>query len=398
MAEDKIIVMAVGDCILYHPQPEELFAYTAETLRSADITFGQNELPMTNRPAATCPGSSFIRTPDSSCTDPETAAEAYKQAGFDILSNAGNHVWDGGIPGIEDTLEALKKTGVESVGMGMNSEEARKPVILERKGVKVGFLSYNLTGPEETWANSVKPGCAYIRVIGEYIPEEPCKGGSARPYTACAFEDLEKMRLDIENARGQCDVLIVNFHQGVGLVRATVADYERMAARAAIEQGADLVMGEHAHIVKGMEMYKGKAIVYGMGNFACSFKRRLLLGKRDLSKEEMEVAERTHDVTGQWRDLPDDLCRLFDYKKGDKPLSNFPPECLITFILKVEISDKKISKVGFLPCLINGDDQPVIYNHTEKGETIAKYIEDISFEAGLNKVEFNWEGDEVILQ
>ena len=401
MSEKKVTLLAVGDLILNHPEPEKLFEHTADVLRAADITVGQNEVPLTRRPVATCAASAFIRMP-AFVVDPDVA-KTMKNVGFDIVSSAGNHTWDAGVPGVEDTLGALAEAGVASYGIGMNLEEARQPVILERKGTKVGFLSYNLTGPDETWANSKKPGAAYIRIISEYVIQEPCPGSAPRAYTAGYFGDMEKMRLDIESLKSRCDVVVVHFHQGIGVKHAQIADYERQIDRAAIDYGADLVIGEHAHVCKGIEKYKGKAIFYGMGNFACSMLNRQLAQKggqksEGLTPEEFKILENLHHVTTQWVDVPEELCRLIGFRNGEKPLSQYSPESLQTYIAKAEIEGGRITKVGFLPCLINGDEQPVILKRDWKGEQVARYLYDISAEAELDVPEFHWEGDEVILE
>lgn len=401
MSDKTVTLLAVGDLILNHPQPEKLFEHTAPLLRAADITVGQNEVPMTREPVATCAASAFIRMP-AFVVDPNVA-HTLKNVGFDLVSSAGNHTWDAGVPGVRDTIKALKDAGVASYGIGMDLDEARKPVVLERKGTKVGFLSYSLTGPDETWANSKKPGAAYVRVISEYVIQEPCPGSTPRAYTAGYFGDMEEMRRDIEKLKTQCDVVVVHFHQGIGVKHALIAAYERQIDRAAIDYGADLVIGEHAHVCKGIEKYKGKAIFYGMGNFVCSMLNRQLTQQggpksEGLTPEEFKILEGLHHVTTQWVGVPEELCRLIGFENGGKPLSQYTPESLQTYIAKVEIEDKRITKVGFLPCLINADEQPVVMKHDWRGEQIARYLHDISVEEELDVPEFVWDGDEVVLQ
>ena len=75
------------------------------------------------------------------------------------------------------------------------------------------------------------------------------------------------MQADIEALRAQVDVLTVAFHKGVAHTPALLAMYERKVAKAAIEAGADIIVGHHAHILRGIEIYKGKPIFHGLGNF-----------------------------------------------------------------------------------------------------------------------------------
>ena len=65
------------------------------------------------------------------------------------------------------------------------------------------------------------------------------------------------------------DVLVVALHKGVGHVPAKIEMYERAVSRAAIDAGADIVIGHHAHILRGIELYRGKPIYHGLGNFVC---------------------------------------------------------------------------------------------------------------------------------
>ena len=214
---------------------------------------------------------------------------------------------------------------------------------------------------------------------------------------------MEKMRQDIESLKKNCDVVVVHFHQGIGVKHALIADYERQIDRAAIDYGADLVIGEHAHVCKGIEKYKGKAIFYGMGNFACSMLNRQLAQKggqkaEGLTPEEFKILEGLHHVTTQWVGVPEELCRLIGFENGGKPLSQYTPESLQTYIAKAVIEDGKITRVGFLPCLINENEQPVVMKRDWRGEQIAKYLYDISVEAELDVPEFVWDGDEIVLK
>lgn len=400
MSDNKLSFLAVGDLILNHPDPEYLFAHSAHVLRQGDIVFAQNEVPMTKRPAATCAMSAFFAAP-AFVVEPEVA-NVLPKVGINVVSSAGNHTWDAGIPGIEDTMEALEKAGVASVGIGMDIDEARKPVILEKKGTKVGILSYNCTGPKETWANRRKPGAAFIRILCEYEMQEPCPGSVARVYTAAEPGSLNDMTEDIQKLREQCDIVVVHFHQGIGVKHAVLAAYEPQIAHAAIDAGADLVIGEHAHVCKGMELYKGKAVFYGTGNFACSMKNRQLAqgGKsksEGLTPEEFQVLESLHGISRQWVDFPEEIKTLIGFKDGDAPQSQYSPESLQTFIVKVIIEDKKITRVGFIPCLINPEEQPVVLGRDWKGEQVARYLQQISHEAGL-AMDYEWDGDEVWLK
>jgi poly-gamma-glutamate capsule biosynthesis protein CapA/YwtB (metallophosphatase superfamily) len=245
---------ASSDVILKLPDPSTYFAHVAPVLRSGDVVIGNNEIPYTKRPVRT--------TSIQSAEDPD-ALEALKYAGFNVVTLAGNHVWDAGVPGIEDTLAWFRAHGIACAGAGMNLQEARQPALLEKGGTVFGVLNDNCVGPKDTWATRDKPGCAYVHVLTHYELDHAVPGGTAAVYTFAEPESLDAMVEDIAKARAQCDVLVVSLHKGIIHTRATLARYERDVSRAAIDAGADLVLGHHAHILKGIEIYKGKAIFHG---------------------------------------------------------------------------------------------------------------------------------------
>src|SRR5262249_31951475 len=157
--------------------------------------------------------------------------------GFDVATLAGNHVFDRGAEGIEDTIAALRDAGVVACGAGADLREARKPALIERVGWRVAVLSYNCGGPEMAWAGAEKAGCAYIRVVdpsGALRAEPALMPGTA---THCDEASLQQLREDIGAARRDADIVVVAFHKGALHTPAVLLDYERPLARAAIDAG-----------------------------------------------------------------------------------------------------------------------------------------------------------------
>ena len=149
----------------------------------------------------------------------------------------------------------------------MNINEARKPAIIKRDGTQFGFLNYNCVGVKQQWATLAKPGCAYVQYIAHYEMNGSDPGGHPDVYTFAEPRSFKAMEDDIQKLRPLCDVLVVAFHMGI-LHSPEIAMYEKQVSYAAIDAGADLVMGHHAHYLKGIEMHKGKAIFHGLGQFA----------------------------------------------------------------------------------------------------------------------------------
>ncbi len=192
-----------------------------------------------------------------------------RDAGFSVVSWAGNHCLDWGPDGFNDTIDNLRRAGLRVVGAGAQLAAARAPVIVEQSGVRTAFLAYCSILPAHYWADERRPGCAPMRAFTVYEPIEPDQPGTpARIHTYAHREDLAALCADVEAARAQADVVIVSLHWGIHFVPAVIADYQTEVGHAAIDAGADLILGHHAHILKGIEVYRNKAIFYSLGNFA----------------------------------------------------------------------------------------------------------------------------------
>lgn len=246
--------LAVGDVIL-GPNPEVLFPLIEPTLKTADILFGQLEVTHTNKIEEAVKHGRTVEN-----------LEILSKMGFDILSLNGNHLWDLGVTGIEDTLAWLREHKIAYTGVGMNITEARKPTIVEKDGVKYGFMGYNMVGPKDTWAARDKAGCPYVDIITHYELNYAGPGGPPVIYTWAETKSLTAMQDDIRNLRSQCDVLAVSMHKGLVHTPVKIADYEKQVSYAAIDAGADVILGHHAHILHGIELYNGKVIFHSLGN------------------------------------------------------------------------------------------------------------------------------------
>lgn len=379
MDNNSLTLLGVGDTGV---GAGENFTLVAPVLRSADVVVGQVEGFYSNRPVLTA-AKSGVADPIgfASAGDPKNLS-AYLSAGFNVLHLAGNHVWDAGVPAIEDTINGLRDLGIVTFGAGMNINEARKPAIIERKGTKFGFLNYNCVGPRETWASPDKPGCAYVHIITAYDLDHPTPGGPPAIYTFPEPSTFKAMLDDIHKLRPLCDVLTVCFHKGIGFSPIKIAAYEQTISYAAIDAGADLILGEHAHILKGIEMYQGKVIFHGLADFHSG-------GQRSAMRERPAWVSQQRDR--RMRDL-----------WGFPPNPNQPgypsdPEANNTIIAKCSIDAGKITRVSYLPCLPNTQGQTEILKKSDKrGQHVFDYMETITKGAELN-ARFEWEGDEVLV-
>ncbi|RBM21016.1 capsule biosynthesis protein CapA [Prauserella sp. PE36] len=372
-----ITIASVGDLILDEPGPASFLEPAAALLRAADVTIGHVEVPHST---TTVSQSTDVPAPPA---DP-AALPALADAGFDVVTLAGNHIHDAGDVGIADTVAHARAAGLVPTGAGANLAEARTPAVVERGGLRVGVLSYNCVGPRESWATSRKPGCAYVHVLTHYELDHASPGGPPKIYTFADPDSLEAMESDVRALRAQADVVLVSLHKGVGHTPAAVAMYERPVARAAIDAGADAVFSHHAHIMRGIETHRGKPIFHGLGNFV-TVTHALTPGVGSASSAELEAwAKRRRELYGF---APD----------PDMPYYPFHPESRNTAIAWCRFDANGLTEAGFVPCWIDDRGRPVPCAGTPDGERVTAYIEQITRAAGLNG-RFSHRGDRVVIE
>ncbi len=368
MEQSTLSLLNVGDIIL-GPDPESYFSEVKSTLLEADLVVGQLEVTYTHRdPKAV----ELHRVPEN--------LSPLATNGFDLVTMASNHLMDAGVEGIVDTMAWLNKHNISYVGAGMNLEEARRPAILEKNGIRIGYLNYNCVGPKHTWAEKDKPGCAYLEVITHYELEHETPGGPPTIYTWVTMSSLKQMGQDIQQLRPQCDVLVVAFHKGIGHTPAKIAHYEQQVSHAAIDAGADLVVSHHAHILRGVEIYKGKAIYHGLCNFVTWVP---LLAPSDEQDPDSWARKRIE---------------LFGFTPDPEyPTYPFHPEAVYTVMAKTTIKEGKIIRNSLIPCLIDKTGKPVILKRDEQGQKVFDYLVDITQKARLN-ANYEWSDDEIVIQ
>lgn len=328
------LLIATGDIGPNRENPDEIFDGVRTSLQEADLLFGQLE-----------PCIAHIGTPAAQCRlpmrcRPESAA-AIRRAGYDVISFATNHCMDWGRPAFFETLELLQAQGIRTIGAGADIFAARRPAVVDLDGTKIGFLGYNSILPQDYWANEERPGCAPLRGITAALPREHDQPETpVRLFSWPHPDDLEAMLDDIARLRPQVDVLIVSFHWGIHFVPAVLAQYQRYAAHFAVDAGADLILGHHTHILKPMEVYKGRAIVYSMANFALEEPGRFFEGKGELtqSKSHQDIAALNPDMKKSKRQMPVD-----SYK---------------TLYVKCVIDEKRIKRVSFVPVQLDEEAVP----------------------------------------
>ncbi len=175
------------------------------------------------------------------------AVRALQLAGIDCVTLANNHVLDYEEEALLEMLDLLKQAGIAFAGAGRNLEAARRPAILDAPGLRIGIIAF--TDNEPDWAaQSGVPGTNYIPIT----LDEPAFG---------------PVRESIAQARASgADLVVFTIHWGPNKVQRPSRLFRRFA-RAVIDAGAGLFFGHSAHIFQGIELYKGRPIIYDAGDF-----------------------------------------------------------------------------------------------------------------------------------
>lgn len=255
----SLVLLAGGDVTLGYHLPEFLdeltakgmsqaeseaypFARIATITRSADLFLVNLEGTLTSQGKPVEKSFNFK-------ADPQDVA-VLQSAGVDVVSLANNHAFDYSAEGLSQTRATLLRAGIAAFGAGRDLAEARRPAILERNGVRVGFLGYLFMGD-----HTIEPEIIYA--------------GPGRPGVAGTHKDLPTLlrwiREDVTALRTRVDLLVVVFHGGRES-RNLIEPYQRQVAETAVAAGADLLVGHHPHTLQGLEQMEGAWVAYSLGN------------------------------------------------------------------------------------------------------------------------------------
>jgi len=200
-------------------------------LADADIALGNLASPISER-GELMEGLTVYRA------DP-MAAQALAEVGFDLMSVANEHVPAFGGEALLDTLDALRETGIEPAGAGVNRDEAYAPVVIERNGLQVAFLAFSEVGPDVLAATADAAGVAWLH-------------------------DSRALRAVAEASR-RADLVVVSCHWGE-LHASEVTEAQVAAAEALLGAGADLIIGHHSHTVQAISYGEQGVVAYSLGD------------------------------------------------------------------------------------------------------------------------------------
>lgn len=240
--EDKSVVFVFGGDVMLSRQVNSRmakyndylwpFLKVADFLREADITVINLESPFVKASDYFVPTGSFMFK-----ADPQSI-QGLLAAGIDLVSLANNHSLNQGRTGLQESFSILEDNNIKYIGAGNNEAEARQAEIIEINGERFAFLAYAYPD-DNSVATDDKAGIATM--------------------------DVSDMQADVRQLKEEGNIVIVNMHAGIEYV--TKPNWQQTEfARAAIEAGAEAVIGHHPHWPQTFEFYQDKPIIYSLGN------------------------------------------------------------------------------------------------------------------------------------
>ena len=236
-------VAVAGDIMLGRGVNNKMLAYgdylypyrkIRDELQAADLRVANLECTVTDLvPVPTDP---FTFTFVSA----KRAIDGLAYAGLSLVTVANNHADGPGIPAFLDMIASLRQRNIAVIGGGANLAEARSSATLSAKNLSIALLGYDGILPQGPYASESTGGIAPI--------------------------DLHTLPADIAAARERADLVIPYFHWGIEYTKDPTVE-QQQAAHAAVDAGADMVLGVHPHWIQGIENYKGRLIIYSLGNF-----------------------------------------------------------------------------------------------------------------------------------
>lgn len=261
--DNTVVLTAVGDIMVHYPQLVaqktgegtydfiDNFIYIKDVIKDSDLSFANLETTI----LATKKPSTYPRF-----NSPPELLDALKDTGFDIISTINNHTMDTGKAGVLATLDELDERGFTTVGTYRSKSDA-KYVVRTVKDIKIGVSAFT---------------CGFFNSSGPYINNIPTEGMGSQLNiidTTSVDSSFEKIKVQIEKMKAEgCEFITIILHWGTEYQKEP-NNYQKKLAQKLVDEGVDLILGSHPHLVQSMEFLKstdGKhegLVAYSMGNF-----------------------------------------------------------------------------------------------------------------------------------
>lgn len=356
---------------------EPAFLRVIELIRGADVAFTNLEMlfhdyepyPMSQS------GGTYMRA------EPALVKEL-TWAGFDLVARANNHTGDYGVLGMDLTTKYVAEAGLVQAGVGHSLAEAREAKFLETAKGRVALISVASTFPDHSRAGRTRgdvparPGLNPLRfttittvtpdrlaelqriqaeITGRPVPA-PAEsltffgrrfdaGETPGVRTEPLAEDLDEIAAVVKSASGLADYTIVTIHAHEGgRDRLAPADFLVTFARAMVDAGADLFVGHGPHVLRAVEIYKGKPILYSLGDFIFQNETLLRLPSENYERYNLGPTAHVND---------------FNDARYDFDRSGFPADPLIweAVVAVPTFRGKQLTELAFHPITL-GHGQP----------------------------------------
>ncbi len=371
-----VIVTAVGDMIFNEkisglPEPDH--RNLLRLLREADVAYGNLEFSINEHPELQKPFYNFRVGREFAW---EVAA-----TGINLVSLANNHALDFGKVGLEDTMKALEQSGITFAGAGRTLADARSPARKKIQGQKtrLALLSYMRYWTDRyRCADPAGPCLATINPAVILVAKE---GGKAEAVEGPIEDDVKAMEDDVVLAKRHNDVVLVSLHvhdvshsRAFGIQDVTPKN-EEITFRRAVDAGADLVLGTGPHVLRGIEIYKGKPIFYSLGDFIYQYRTPTKIPADIVHQRDSEI-ERPPNVS--FKDRRD------------------PRQVMESVVVRMTMNAGKLRRIELVPVTI--DDAGPLYGvprlaNAKRGREIIELLQRLSAPYGTKIVSKGWYGE-----
>jgi Bacterial capsule synthesis protein PGA_cap len=370
-----LVVTAVGDMIFNEPisqleAPER--SGLLRLMQEADVAYGNMEFSLNDRPD--------LQRPFYNFRAPVAFRWELARTGINLVSVANNHALDFGPEGLKESLKSLDQSNITYAGAGSTLAEAHAPGRLELAGHKtrVALLSYmrywtakyrskDVSGPS---LSTIDP--AVILAV---------RDGKVEKVEGPLESDVLAMEDDILLARRRNDLLLVSLHnhdvthhRAYG-IQDTTPPNEEIMFRRAIEAGADMVLGTGPHVLRGIELYKGRPIFYSLGDFIYQYRTPERIPVDLIHQRDVEMP-RPANVS------------VFDLRESR--------EVLETVLVRMTLNQGRLKRIQLLPVTI--DDEGPLYGvprlaSTKRGAEILALLQKLSAPYGTKITLKGWYGE-----
>ena len=371
-------ITAVGDMIFNQPitqlpQPERAGLF--RLMQEADLAYGNMEFSLNDRPE--------LQRPFYNFRAPRDFRWELARTGINLVSQANNHALDFGPEGLKECLQALDQANITHAGAGTTLAEAHAPGTLELAGHKtrVALLSYM-----RYWTAKYRSKDASAPSLATIDPAVilVAKDGKVEAVEGPQEADVKTMEDDIVLARRHADLLLVSLHnhdvthhRAYG-IQDTTPPNEEIMFRRAVEAGADFVLGTGPHVLRGIEIYKGRPIFYSLGDFIYQYRTPERIPADILHQRDIEMPRPTN-------------VSVWDRRESQ--------EVLQTVMVRMVTNQGKLKRIQLLPITI--DDEGPLYGvprlaNSQRGAEILALMQKLSAPYGTKIMIKGWYGEVVL--